>query len=245
MQTLLITGANGFLGNNVTPLLKAKGYTISTLDIANADINCNISKETPELEKYDIVLHMAGKAHSIPKTKVEKQVFFDVNYGGTVNLCTGLEKSGVPKAFIFISTVAVYGCEYGDTITEDYPLNGNTPYALSKIKAEQYLQKWCGQHEVMLSILRPSLLAGPNPPGNLGAMIKGIKTGRYVSIAGGKARKSILMVQDIAHLIPSLEEKGGVYNVCDDEHPSFNQLETLISRQLNKSPPPPHSVFFS
>jgi nucleoside-diphosphate-sugar epimerase len=237
MQTLLITGANGFLGRNVMPLLKAKGYIISTLDIANADINCNISKETPELEKYDIVLHTAGKAHSIPKTETEKQVFFDVNYQGTVNLCTGLEKSGAPKSFVFISTVAVYGCECGENITEDYPLNGNTPYALSKIKAEQYLQEWCRQHDVILSILRPSLLAGPNPPGNLGAMVNGIKTGRYVSIAGGKARKSILMVQDIAHLVSLLIDKGGIYNVCDDEYPSFNQLEVLISKQLNKRKP--------
>ena len=46
-----------------------------------------------------------------------------------MNLCKALEKAGIPKALVFISTVAVYGCEYGDLITEEYPLDGTTPYA--------------------------------------------------------------------------------------------------------------------
>src|SRR5690606_815368 len=45
------------------------------------------------------------------------------------------------------------------------------------------------------------------------------------------------MVQDIANLIPKLVEKGGVYNVCDDTQPSFKELETIISKQLNKNQP--------
>jgi nucleoside-diphosphate-sugar epimerase len=237
MKTLLFTGANGFLGKNILHLLVDKGYRISTLDIREADINCNISTEIPLLKKHDIVLHAAGKAHSTPKTKEEKQIFFDVNYQGTINLCNALETTGVPRSFIFISTVAVYGCDYGYDITESHPLNGTIPYALSKIRAEQYLVEWCRKNSVILSILRPSLLAGPNPPGNLGAMINGIKTGRYFSISGGKARKSVLLIQDIANLVPLLQEKGGIYNVCDDEHPSFHDLEILIARQLGKYPP--------
>ncbi len=183
------------------------------------------------------MLHAAGKAHSTPKTEEEKQAFFDVNLQGTKNLCTALEQSGIPKAFIFISTVAVYGCDSGENITEEHPLNGTTPYALSKIKAEKYLERWCAMHNVALSILRPSLIAGPNPPGNLGAMIRGIRNGKYLSIAGGKARKSVLMVQDIANLLPMLIEKGGIYNVCDSYQPSFRELEIVICKQLNKKLP--------
>jgi GlcNAc-P-P-Und epimerase len=160
-----------------------------------------------------------------------------VNYQGTVNLCHAFVKSIVPKAFIYISTVAVYGQDFGENIIEEHPLNGNTPYALSKIQGERFLIEWCRKHEVILSIIRPSLIAGPNPPGNLGAMIHGIKTGKYFSISLGQARKSVLMVQDIATLVPLLAVKGGIYNVCDSEHPSFRDLEKLISSQLGKSPP--------
>ena len=87
------------------------------------------------------------------------------------------EKVGVPKALVFISTVAVYGCEFGDLITEEHPLNGDTPYAKSKIMAEEYLSEWCKKHGVSLGILRPSLLAGKNAPGNLGAMVNGVRKG--------------------------------------------------------------------
>ena len=234
----LFTGAFGFLGNNVRPFLE-RMYDVTTIGLLpQDDYTVNIAKEIPDLdERYDIVLHAAGKAHSVPRTAAEKLVFFDVNLQGTKNLCTALERRGVPRAFIFISTVAVYGCAYGENITEDHPLNGDTPYAMSKRLAEEYLQKWCYEHNVILGIIRPSLITGPNPPGNLGAMIHGIRSGKYLSIAGGRARKSVLMVQDIAKLVPLLAEKGGIYNVCDSHHPTFRELETTICRQLDKKLP--------
>jgi nucleoside-diphosphate-sugar epimerase len=237
---LLFTGASGFLGNNTLPILNEK-YDIKTIGLtSNDNYNLNLAVEIPYLtEQFDIVLHAAGKAHSVPKTEEEEEekVFFDVNLQGTKNLCEALEKSGIPKAFIFISTVAVYGLDFGEDITEDHPLNGTTPYALSKIQAENFLIDWCKRHAVVLCIIRPSLIAGPNPPGNLGAMIQGIKSGKYLSIGGGKARKSVLMVQDIAKLVPLLAEKGGIYNVCDTEQPTFRDLEKLIALQLDKSSP--------
>ena len=235
MNKLLFTGASGFLGVNLKPLLK-ESFDVKTLGLTDEDTyNVNIANNIPEFnEPFEVILHAAGKAHIVPKTEKEKKLFFDVNYEGTKNLCKALEKSYLPKAFVFISTVAVYGLEAGKNITEEYPLNGDTPYALSKIEAEQFLTEWCRKNNVVLSIIRPSLIAGPNPPGNLGAMIKGIKTGRYLSIAGGKARKSVLMVHDIARLLPALIEKGGVYNVCDDSQPTFRELEVLIAQQSGK-----------
>ena len=238
MNKLLFTGGTGFLGKNVMPLL-LKDYEVTTCGITPEDmIKANLAKEVPSLiYHYDIVLHACGKAHSVPRTEAEKQVFYDVNYQGTVNLCSALEKVGTPKALIFISTVAVYGCDYGELITEDYPLNGNTPYAKSKIMAEEYLTEWCKKHQVVLGILRPSLLAGKNAPGNLGAMVNGIKKGFYMNIAGGKVVKSILMAEDIARIMPALIEKGGTYNVCDTFQPSFGQISESVAKQLGKGKP--------
>lgn len=235
---LLFTGASGFLGSNLKPLLR-NNFDVKTLGLTDSDdYKVNIATTIPELDKsFEVVLHAAGKAHMVPKTEEEKKSFFDINYQGTVNLCKALERSGLPKAFVFISTVAVYGLETGENITEEHPLNGYTPYALSKIKTELFLTNWCAQNSVTLAIIRPSLIAGPNPPGNLGAMIKGIKTGSYLSIAGGKARKSVLMVEDIARLLPALIDKGGIYNVCDESQPTFRELELLIANQLGKRPP--------
>ena len=239
MQKLLFTGGTGFLGRNIKPILD-RSYDVTTIGIMEADmIKANFVSGVPELpEKYDIALHAAGKAHIYPKTEAEKQAFYDVNYKGTINLCKALEKVGVPKSFVFISTLNVYGDVCGNNDTEDSrPLMGDSPYADSKIKAEEYLTNWCKEHNVILGILRPSLLAGKSAPGNLGAMVNGIRTGAYLSIAGGKARKSVLMVDDIAHLVPLVAEKGGVYNVCDDHNPSFGELEATIARQLGKRKP--------
>ena len=238
MEKLLFTGGTGFLGRNTMPLLK-ENYDVTTCGITDEDvIKANLAKEVPELsDHYDIVLHACGKAHVVPRTEEEKQAFFDVNYQGTVNLCSALEKVGAPKALVFISTVAVYGCEFGDLITEEHPLEGTSPYAKSKIMAENYLEEWCEKNHVVLGILRPSLLAGRGAPGNLGAMVNGVKKGFYMNVAGGKVVKSVLMAEDIARILPKLVEKGGIYNVCDTNQPSFGQISASVASQLGKGKP--------
>lgn len=239
MEKLLFTGASGFLGHCTLPIFYKTYEVVHTIGLADDDdIKFNLAKEVPPINThYDIVLHACGKAHVVPKTAAEKQAFYDVNYQGTVNLCTALEKVGAPKALIFISTVAVYGCEYGDLIAEEHPLEGKSPYAESKIMAEKYLAEWCAKNGVKLGVLRPSLLAGRNAPGNLGAMVNGIKKGFYMNIAGGKVVKSILMAEDIAKLVPLVADKGGVYNVCDTRQPSFGEISMSVARQLGKGKP--------
>ncbi|MEQ2507839.1 NAD(P)-dependent oxidoreductase [Segatella sinensis] len=238
MEKLLFTGGTGFLGKNVRPILDIL-YEVTTCGITQDDmIKANLAKEIPVLNQhYDVVLHACGKAHVVPKTEAERQAFFDVNYQGTVNLCSALEKVGVPKAIVFISTVAVYGCDFGKLITEEHPLLGTSPYAKSKIMAEEYLTEWSKKNNVVLSILRPSLLAGKDAPGNLGAMVNGVRKGFYMNIAGGKVVKSILMAQDIANIIPSLVKKGGIYNVCDTFQPTFGQISESVAKQLGKHKP--------
>lgn len=238
MRKLLFTGASGFLGYNIRLILE-KTYDVHTIGLTDDDdIKINMAKEVPPINThYDVVLHAAGKAHTVPKTEAEAQVFYDVNYQGTVNLCKALENAGIPKVIVFISTVAVYGCEFGENIDEYHPLKGDSPYAKSKIMAEEYLTKWCLDHQVRLGILRPSLLAGKNAPGNLGAMVNGIKKGFYMNIAGGKVRKSVLMAEDIARLLPLLEEKGGIYNVCDTRQPTFGEISMSVAKQLGKRKP--------
>ena len=238
MDKLLFTGGTGFLGKNIMPLLQQQ-YEVTTCGITAEDkINANLANSVPSLpEYYNIVLHAAGKAHVVPKTEAEKQLFYDINYTGTINLCKALEKVGVPRSLVFISTVAVYGCEFGDMITEEHPLNGETPYAESKRMAEDFLRDWCNKNNVILGILRPSLLAGKDAPGNLGVMVNGVRKGFYMNIDGGKVIKSILMAEDIARVLPRLIEKGGIYNVCDTRQPSFGELSVSVAKQLGKNKP--------
>lgn len=243
---MIITGESGFLGSVLFEVLNRRETPIFTLNCGSQAARIDISSpfNLRFNQKINTVIHAAGKAHSIPKTEEEKQAFYDVNFEGTKNLCRALEGLGqLPKSFIFISTVAVYGVDKGSNINEQHALNGITPYAESKLLAEEWLTHWAKENSVTLGILRLPLVAGRNPPGNLGAMIRGIKSGRYLSIGQANARKSIVWAEDVAQIIPALAEQGGTYNLTDGHHPTFGELETQISKVLGKKSP--KSVPFS
>ena len=87
------------------------------------------------------------------------------------------------------------------------------------------------KNNVLLTILRLPLLVGKNPPGNLGSMIKGIQKGYYFNIDGGKAKKSMVLTEDVAHFIPVIANYGGVFNLTDGYHPSFFEISSAISKK--------------
>ena len=245
MTNVLLTGAGGFLGTKIKDsVLSKNGCALKLIDLHSIAVASpvNLSSDfslVPKDEKpIDIVFHSAGKAHVVPKTESERQEFFNVNFTGTKNLCSALDRAQrLPRSFIFISTVSVYGLDEGENISEDHPLNGNSPYAKSKILAEQWLQDWASKRGITLGILRLPLLAGANPPGNLGAMISGIDKGRYLSIGQASARKSMVWAEDIAEIVPRLAQTGGIYNLTDGQHPSFGELEEIIAKGLGRKKP--------
>jgi nucleoside-diphosphate-sugar epimerase len=229
---ILLTGSSGFLGEMILNVLDK--HEIVTLSQSNADIKIDLSKQIPLLPNVSMVIHSAGKAHSVPRNSAEDKIFFEVNVTGTANLLKGLENAHLPRSFVFISTVAVYGKETGILINEEAPLLAKDPYGKSKIEAEQLVTAWCKQNNVICTILRLPLVAGINPPGNLNAMIKGIKKGYYFNIGGGTAKKSMVMAKDVAAFIPVAAKYGGIYNLTDGYHPSLFELSKLIARQTNK-----------
>lgn len=232
---ILITGATGFLGVAIGNILQ-KDNVLFRLSRSNNDYNFDLQNNVPEFnDQFEIVIHAAGKAHSIPKTILDIQDFFNINFNGTTNLLIGLENSKLPKRFVFISSVAVYGVEIGNDINEEYPLLAKDPYGLSKIQAEQLVLEWCDSNNVICTILRLPLLVGENPPGNLGAMIKAVQKSYYFNIAGGKARKSMVLAEDVSKIIIKASEIGGIYNLTDGYHPNFYELSHAVGKQFGKS----------
>lgn len=242
-MNILITGSTGFLGKIILNTLNS--FNVKTLSRSNSIYNIDISKTIPNfLEKFDLVIHVAGKAHSIPKTQEEIVSFNNINVIGTQNLLNGLINN-LPKQLVFISSVGVYGLTSGESISETTPLLANDPYGKSKIKAESFVRTWCEEHNVTCTILRLPLVVGQNPSGNLGAMIRGIKKGYYFNIAGGNAKKSMVLASDIAKFILKAAEVGGTYNLTDGIHPTFNELSNNISRQFSKSFVPNMPLFIA
>lgn len=233
---ILLTGSNGFLGRSISGYFSSKNHFIYSLSKSVGDYKISLSENIPSFKhNFELIIHAAGKAHKVPTNKFEIEEINNVNVNGTANLLTGLEKTVLPKQFVFISSVSVYGLEFGLNINEDHRLLAKDPYGLSKIKAERLVHKWCKKHNIICTILRLPLVVGSNPPGNLGSMVKAIKKGFYFNISGGKAKKSMVFIDDIPRYILKAAQTGGVYNLTDGYHPSFLEISNLLSKQLNKN----------
>lgn len=234
MRKVLLTGFSGFLGTYILDFLETQNYEVIKVGRnEKADLKIDLSTDKLPKVNVDFAIHVAGKAHIIPKTDLEKETFFKINYIGTKNLLAGLDIEKL-KTFIFISTVAVYGKETGELINETAPLLGNTPYALSKIKAEETLIDFGLKNNINIVILRLPLITGKNPVGNLNSMINAIKKGYYFRIGKAEAKRSIVAAMDVAKAIPDLLTLNGVYNYTDCTHPTIAQIDTIIAKKYNK-----------
>lgn len=235
MNKILITGASGFLGKEICVFFNKENINYTTLGRAKSnDLIFDLSKEKPNLEGFffDTVIHVAGKAHSVPKSEEERQEFYNVNVNGTKNLLNSLDDK--IKTIIFISTIAVYGLDKGLNITEDYPLKGSSPYAKSKIEAEKEMLIYGVEKGINIVILRLPLITGKDPIGNLKMMIDGIKKGFYFRIGKGLAKRSLIASSDIGPLVLKLKGKKGVFNIADSSYPMIKEIDLFIGGLHNK-----------
>jgi nucleoside-diphosphate-sugar epimerase len=233
---ILLTGDNGFLGRHIKKAFTSQSVLFQTLNRTNADYIVDLYTTAPTFSsRFETVIHCAGAAHKVPKNQLESNFLYDTNVKSTEHLIIGLEKIGIPKKFIFISSVSVYGTSSGTLIKEDDLLLASDAYGKSKIVCEKKITDWCEKYNIKYTILRLPLLVGSNPPGNLGDMINAIKKNYYFNISNINPRKSMVLAQDVSNIILKASEVGGVYNLTDGDHPSFVDLSKCISRQLNKS----------
>ena len=231
---ILLTGSSGFLGQALTQFL-ATGNSVKTLGRNSAnDIQADLRQALDSLAHFDCVIHAAGKAHLVPRSEADKQAFWDVNVIGTRNVLKALEEHP-PQYFVFISSVSVYGKSAGVLLNEQTPLLAKDPYGESKIQAEAEVSEWCQSRNVICTILRLPLIYGVNPPGNLKAMIQGIKKGYYFNIAGGQARKSMVRAEDVARFILPASEIGGIYHLTDGQHPNFFELSQKMGKEIGRN----------
>jgi nucleoside-diphosphate-sugar epimerase len=234
---VLLTGALGFLGREVYKGLSTDYDVISLGRQSQNTVICDLTQEKPLISGcIDAVVHAAGKAHVVPKSREEAQAFFDTNLQGTKNLLASLDNAEVTK-FVFISSVAVYGLEEGELINESTTLDGNTPYAASKIEAEKVVLDWCTLNNKEYLILRLPLIVGSNPKGNLGKMIDAFKNGKYARIGKANAQKSMVLASDVSALILSWltneNRNSGIYNLTDGYNPSFFEVEEALKKYLD------------
>lgn len=235
---ILLTGGSGFLGKIILQNAPENCVFTALGRSASNQISCDLSVEIPNFQnmEFDHVFHAAGLAHIVPKTAEQESNFFKQNLEATEHLLKGLESlSKLPKTFVFVSSVAVYGLESGENIDETQPTNPTTPYGKSKLEAEKLIQSWCKQHSVGCLILRLPLIVGENAPGNLGAMEKAIRKGYYFRLGSGSARRSMVNAIDIARNLPKLLGAQGIYHLSDGLQRSYAEMDTWLAEKNGKS----------
>lgn len=205
---ILITGSHGFIGTNL----------IEVLSRQHEIIRRNVREDKP-LPEVDVVIHLAGLVHDTKHT-YKKEAYYQVNTTLTQQIYDRFLDSNAKK-FIFFSSIKAQ--------------DGDTPYALSKKKAEEYILKMEDGKNVY--VLRPCMIHGKGNKGNLNLLYKVVKLGLPWPLAAFENKRSFASIDNVCYIVLELLNKNvesGIYNICDDDPISTNELISIIYDCLGK-----------
>lgn len=177
--TILVTGAEGFIGSHLTEMLVAQGNRVKGLSQYNSfnnwgwleNIDCLNEIEVltgdirdPHYCKYitrdvDIIYHLAALI-AIPYSYVAPDSYVDTNIKGTLNICQAARENGVQR-IIHTSTSEVYGTAQYVPIDEKHPLQPQSPYSATKIAADAMAMSFYNSFDLPVTIARPFNTYGP------------------------------------------------------------------------------------
>lgn len=178
-KTVLVTGADGFIGSHLVEMLVKRGYKVKALSLYNSfnywgwleDINCLNDIEVLNgdirdshycrhiTKNVDIIFHLAALI-AIPYSYVAPESYVSTNITGTLNICQAAKDNGVSR-IIHTSTSEVYGTAQYVPIDEKHPLQAQSPYSASKIGADAMAMSYFNAFELPISIARPFNTYGP------------------------------------------------------------------------------------
>lgn len=181
MKTILVTGADGFIGSHLTEALVRQGYEVRAfvlynsfnswgwLDHCSEDVKGKFEIFSGDIrdphgvrtamQGCDAVLHLAALI-AIPYSYHSPDTYVDTNIKGTLNIVQAARDLGVSKV-IHTSTSEVYGTAKFVPITEEHPLQGQSPYSASKIGADQIALSFYTSFATPVSVIRPFNTYGP------------------------------------------------------------------------------------
>ena len=226
-MNIIITGATGFVGKNLSKFLKEKGHHISPLSLRKAwELDQNA----------EAIIHLAGKAHDTKNTSAEKE-YFEINTELTKKLFDEFLNTAA-QDFIYFSSVKAAADTVEGFLDENHKSNPQTPYGKSKLLAEEYLLSQKLPENKRLFIIRPCMIHGPGNKGNLNLLYKFVQKGIPYPLAAFENKRSFLSIDNLNFLIlEMLSNKNvgsGIYNFADDEVLSTNELVKLIANTSGK-----------
>lgn len=251
MQSILVTGATGFLGSAVVAHLQRSGVKIrSTGRSANpscAAVEFHRADLTDERSLgrlcagMDCVIHVAGLAHQFRPAADTRRQFYAINTAVARNLAQAAARAGV-QHFVLISSMSVYGSQSAGPRREEDDCLPDDDYARSKYAAELHLTRVAESHQMRLTILRPATIYGEHDVGNLLRLIEMIEHGRFVWIGDGRNHKSLIHRDDAARVCALAAERSGgrlveIYNVSSPSCAMREIVETIARRLRRRIAP--------
>jgi NAD dependent epimerase/dehydratase len=255
-KKILVTGADGFIGSHLTEELIKLGYDVralvlynsfnswgwldtvpghiwSSIDVIAGDIrDPHGVKEV--IKGCDIVVHLAALI-SIPYSYHSPDTYVDTNIKGTLNVLQAARELGVEK-IIHTSTSEVYGTAKFVPITEDHPLQGQSPYSASKIGADQMALSFYASFNTPVAVIRPFNTYGPRQSARaiIPTIITQIASGkRTVKIGAQHPTRDFSYIKDtVAGFIAALDSErsvGEVINLGSNYEISIGDTAKLIA----------------
>jgi len=235
---VLITGANGFIGNGLTTCLGRDGVdyigavrSISQNTPPNTVNIGEVSRDTDwssVLENIQVVIHTANLAHGKQAIKGDaRHAFREFNVKGTLQLARQAIYSGV-KRFIFISSINVYGpfCNNPFSAT-DIPAPVEFE-AMAKLDTEFALRELCEGANMEFVIVRAPLVYGPNVPGNFGDLLRLANSTPLLPLGAVKNSRSLVALDNLIDLIVTCidhpKAANHIFLVSDDDDVSTTEL---------------------
>ncbi len=227
---VLITGASGFVGQNLHPYLSKYGHQVSS--VSRDEL---YALEATTLSHFDVIVHLAGKAHDLKQTS-ESGVYYEVNFELTKKLYIEFQGSSATK-FIYMSSVKAAADVVEGVLDENVDPRPETHYGKSKLMAENYMRSMSLPRDKSYYILRPCMIHGPGNKGNLNLLFNFIKYGIPYPLGAYQNKRSYLSIENLCFVINNLINKripSGIFNVADNKYLSTNEVVGILGNSTGK-----------
>ena len=244
-MNILITGVHGFVGSNLICILKDN--PIYGLDIITPTKEGIIQTftwddlESRDLPDFDIIIHLAGKAHDT-KNQSKAEEYFTINTDLTKKIFDFFLESSASKFIFFSSVKAAADFVPGDILTEDIIPDPKGPYGESKIAAEEYINSQLStlnsQSNKKVYIFRPCMIHGPGNKGNLNLLYSIVNKKIPWPLGSFENRRTFVSIDNLCYIISEFINKdidSGIYHIADDEALSTNELIQYMCEAMGQN----------
>ncbi|MDO8358290.1 MAG: NAD-dependent 4,6-dehydratase LegB [Nitrospirota bacterium] len=261
-KRILITGADGFIGSHLTEMLVREGHEVRAfvlynsfnswgwLDHAAPAIKANLDVFAGDIRDphgvckamtgCDVVMHLAALI-AIPYSYHSPDTYIETNIKGTLNVLQAARNLGNVRV-VHTSTSEVYGTARFVPITEDHPLQGQSPYSASKIGADQLAYSFFAAFGLPVSIIRPFNTYGPRQSARavLPTVITQIANGsRLLKLGALQPTRDFNYVQDTIRGFLAVAQSdaalGEVINIGSNFEISIGDAVRVIAELMGQS----------